>query len=322
MQTVWKGSIAFGLVSIPVRLVSATEEKDISLRQVHEADGGRIKYKRVCSIDGDEIPYSNIAKGYEVAEGEMVILTDEDFANLPIASNKTVEVLSFASAEEINPIGLSRAYYADPTGDPKPYVLLRDTLTETDKVAIVKVALRQKERLATIRAQDGVLVLHTMLWPDEVRAPEFGFLNDDVTVRSQELDMAATYVEAFDQGFDPSQYHDEYREALHQLVDAKVAGHELTKPPPSAEPTNVVDLMDALRASVAAADSAKGKRVSATIPRGKGDAAASKRSSKKTAAKKSTTKKAAAKKSTTKKSAKKTSTKKAAKSTSSRRRTA
>jgi DNA end-binding protein Ku len=321
MQTVWKGSIAFGLVSIPVRLVSATEEKDISLRQVHEADGGRIKYKRVCSIDGEEIPYSNIAKGYEVTEGEMVILTDEDFANLPIASNKTVEVLSFASAEEINPIGLSRAYYADPTGDPKPYVLLRDTLTETDKVAIVKVALRQKERLATIRAQDGVLVLHTMLWPDEVRSPEFGFLNEDVTVRSQELDMAATYVEAFDQGFDASQYHDDYREALHQLVDAKVAGHELTKPPPSAEPTNVVDLMDALRASVAAADSAKGKRVSATLPRTKSDGAASKRSTKKSA-KKTTTKKSAAKKSATKQSAKKTSTKKAAKRTSSGRRTA
>ncbi len=321
MQTVWKGSIAFGLVSIPVRLVSATEEKDISLRQVHESDGGRIKYKRVCSIDGDEIPYSNIAKGYEVTEGEMVILTDEDFANLPIASNKTVEVLSFASAEEINPIGLSRAYYADPTGDPKPYVLLRDTLTETDKVAIVKVALRQKERLATIRAQDGVLVLHTMLWPDEVRAPEFGFLNEDVTVRSQELDMAATYVEAFDQGFDPSQYHDEYREALHELVDAKVAGHELTKPPPSAEPTNVVDLMDALRASVAAADSAKGKRVSAKLPSDK-VGATSKRSSKKTAAKKATTKKSTAKKSTTKKSAKKTTTKKAAKRSSSSRRTA
>ncbi len=321
MQTVWKGSIAFGLVSIPVRLVSATEEKDISLRQVHESDGGRIKYKRVCSIDGDEIPYSNIAKGYEVTEGEMVILTDEDFANLPIASNKTVEVLSFASAEEINPIGLSRAYYADPTGDPKPYVLLRDTLTETDKVAIVKVALRQKERLATIRAQDGVLVLHTMLWPDEVRAPEFGFLNEDVTVRSQELDMAATYVEAFDQGFDPSQYHDEYREALHELVDAKVAGHELTKPPPSAEPTNVVDLMDALRASVAAADSAKGKRVSAKLPSDK-VGATSKRSSKKTAAKKATTKKSTAKKSTTKKSAEKTTTKKAAKRSSSSRRTA
>ncbi|HVQ87070.1 MAG TPA: Ku protein, partial [Actinomycetes bacterium] len=178
MQTVWKGSIAFGLVSIPVRLVSATEEKDISLRQVHEADGGRIKYKRVCSIDGEEVAYSNIAKGYEVSEGEMVILKDEDFSNLPIASNKTVEVLSFADADEINPIALSRAYYADPTGDAKPYVLLHDTLVATNKVAIVKVALRQKERLATVRAQDGVLVIHTMLWPDEVRTPAFGFMNE------------------------------------------------------------------------------------------------------------------------------------------------
>ena len=146
----------------------------------------------------------------------MVVFKDQDLADLPIASAKTVEVLSFAAAEEINPIALSRAYYADPTGDAKPYVLLRDTLEATGKVAIVKVALRQKERLATIRAQDGVLVIHTMLWPDEVRVPDFGFLDEDVDVRKQELDMASTYVAAFNQGFDPEEYHDEYREALNE----------------------------------------------------------------------------------------------------------
>ncbi|MEO8330464.1 MAG: Ku protein, partial [Candidatus Nanopelagicales bacterium] len=294
------------------------EEKDISLRQVHEADGGRIKYKRVCSIDGEEVAYSNIAKGYEVTEGEIVILNDEDFSNLPIASTKTVEVLSFADADEINPIALSRAYYADPSGDAKPYVLLRDTLISTNKVAIVKVALRQKERLATIRAQDGVLVVHTMLWPDEVRAPAFGFMNEDVGVRPQELEMASTYVEAFNQGFDADEYHDDYREALNELVQAKISGHELTKPPPSAEPTNVVDLMDALRASVAAADSSKGKRVSAPLPRDR--TAASRKTLKKSAAKtksETTTKKATAKKSTAKKAAKKT-TKKVAKKTAKR----
>ena len=314
MQTVWKGSIAFGLVSIPVRLVSATEEKDISLRQVHEADGGRIKYKRVCSIDGEEVSYGNIAKGYEVNEGEMVILTDQDFADLPIASNKTVEVLSFADAEEINPIALSRAYYADPTGDPKPYVLLRNTLMETNKVAIVKVALRQKERLATIRAQDGVLVIHTMLWPDEVRNAKFDFMDDDVTIRPQELEMATTYVEAFNQGFAPNEYHDDYREALNELVQAKINGRELTKPPPSAEPTNVVNLMEALRASVAAA-STTGQRVSASLPLD--DEAPSPRKRAKKAASKSpsrqgaksapskTSKKAPAKKATAKKAPRK-----------------
>ena len=307
MQTVWKGSIAFGMVSIPIRLVSATEEKDIQLRQVHEKDGGRIKYKRTCSIDGEEVPYGNIAKGYEVAEGEMVVLKDEDLADLPIASSKTVEVLSFASAEEVNPIGLSRAYYADPTGDAKPYVLLRETLEATGKVAIVKVALRQKERLATIRAQDGVLVIHTMLWPDEIRVPDFGFLDEDVDVRKQELDMASTYVAAFNQGFEPEQYTDEYREALNELVQAKIEGRELTRAPAPAEPTNVVDLMEALRASVAAADSSKGKRVSATIP----DAPKAKKAAKKAPAKKTAkkaTKKAPAKKAT-KKTAKKSTPK-------------
>ena len=311
MHTVWKGSIAFGMVSIPIRLVSATEEKDIQLRQVHEKDGGRIKYKRTCSIDGEEVPYGNIAKGYEVAEGEMVVLKDQDLADLPIASAKTVEVLSFASAEEINPIGLSRAYYADPTGDAKPYVLLRDTLEATGKVAIVKVALRQKERLATIRSQDGVLVIHTMLWPDEVRTPDFGFLDEDVDVRKQELDMASTYVAAFNQGFDPEEYHDEYREALNEVVQAKIQGRELTKAPAPAEPTNVVDLMEALRASVAAADSGKAKRVSATIP----DVPKAKKATKKVTKK-------SAKKTPAKKSAKKTPTKKAAKKAAPKRRSA
>lgn len=322
MQTVWKGSIAFGLVSIPVRLVSATEEKDISLRQVHEADGGRIKYKRVCTVDGEEVPYGNIAKGYELANGETVILTDDDFANLPIASTKSVEVLSFADSSEINPVALSRAYYADPTGDPKPYVLLHDTLVRTNKVAIVKVALRQKERLATIRAQDGVLIVHTMLWPDEVRTPKFEFMGDDVTVRSQELEMATTYVDAFDQGFAPELYHDQYRDALLQLVDAKVAGHELTKPSEAAAETNVLDLMEALRASVAAADTSQRKAGGTKPKAAPKKAAASKMTAKKATAKKATPTKVAAKKTTAKKAPAKRPGKKTEKGSAARRRTA
>ena len=251
MQTVWKGSIAFGLVSIPVRLVSATEERDVQLRQVHKADGGRIKYRRFCSVDGEEVPYREIAKGYELGEDDLVVLTDEDMANLPIASTKAVEVLSFADRDAIDPIALSRAYFAAPTGDTKPYRLLHDTLVATDKVAIVKLALRQRERLATIRPQDGVLVVHTMLWPDELRKPQFDFMDESVDVRPQELEMATMFVNAFERGFDPDEYHDDYREALHQLVDAKVAGHDLVRPPAAAEDgSNVIDLMDALRASV------------------------------------------------------------------------
>ncbi|HEX5017827.1 MAG TPA: Ku protein [Actinomycetes bacterium] len=301
MQTVWKGSIAFGMVSIPIRLVSATEERDVPLRQVHDADGGRIKYRRFCSIDGEEVPYSHIAKGYEISDDDVVVLTDDDLANLPIASTKAVEVVSFADRDEINPIALSRAYYADPTGDAKPYKLLHDTLVETNKVAVVKLALRQRERLATIRPQDGVLVVQTMLWPDEVRRPQFGFLDDDVDVKKQELDMAAMFVGAFEQGFDPEKFHDQYREALQAVVDAKLSGHDIVRAPEPDAESNVIDLMDALRVSLAQAEGG-----------GAAAAAGEETTSKKTPAKK-TAKKTPAKKTPAKKTAKKTATKTAKK---------
>lgn len=258
MQTVWKGSISFGLVSIPVRLVSATEEKDIGFRQVHAKDGGRVKYKRVCSIDGEEVAYADIAKGYELPDGGMVVLTDDDFTDLPVPTLKAVEVLSFVPAEQIDPLLLDKAYFADPTTDPKPYVLLRDTLIKTDKVAVVKIALRQRERLATLRAQGDVLVLQTLLWPDEVRVPDFTFMETEVAVRAQESAMATSYVEALSEDFAPEQFRDNYREALTELVDAKVAGREITRPAEETGTGNVLDLMEALRASV---DAAKKERI-------------------------------------------------------------
>ena len=315
MQTVWKGSIAFGMVSIPIRLVSATEERDVPLRQVHDADGGRIKYKRFCSIDGEEVPYSHIAKGFEISDDDVVVLTDDDLANLPIASTKAVEVVSFADRDEINPIALSRAYFADPTGDAKPYKLLHDTLVETNKVAVVKLALRQRERLATIRPQDGVLVVQTMLWPDEVRRPAFSFQDDDVDVKPQELEMASMFVGAFEQGFDPEQFHDQYREALQAVVDAKLSGHDIVRAPEPDGDSNVIDLMDALRASLEQAGAAS----DAEAPAKQGEKkAAAKKTAKKAPAKKTTAKKAAPK-SAAKKTAKKAPAKKtAAKKTAAR----
>ena len=152
VQSIWRGTISFGLVSIPVRLYSATEEKSISFRQVHEADAGRIRYKRVCSVDGEEVPYSDIAKGYELPDGDMVVLTDEDFEQLPLKSTRTVDVLQFVPVEDVDPVSFDRAYLCDASGgDAKPYVLLRDALERTGKAAIVKVALRQRERLAMLR---------------------------------------------------------------------------------------------------------------------------------------------------------------------------
>ena len=284
-QSIWKGSISFGLVSIPIRLFSATEEKDISFRQVHREDGGRIRYKRVCSVDGEEVPYSDIAKGYELPDGEMVVLDDDDFANLAISSSRAVEVLSFVPAEQIDAVQMGKPYYCDPTGDAKPYVLLRDALDNAERVAIVKVALRQRERLAVLRPREGVLVMQTLLWPDEVRAAKLDFLDEDVTVRSQELTMAESYISALSADFDPDEFSDHYREALEEVIEAKVAGREIVTPEAQPESSGqVVDLMEALRRSVAEAKSRRGET---------GDAAAAEPAATKTA--KAPAKKAAAK---------------------------
>jgi DNA end-binding protein Ku len=316
-QSVWKGSISFGLVSIPVRLFSATEEKDISFRQVHREDGGRIRYKRVCSVDGEEVPYADIAKGYELPDGEMVILDDDDFANLPISSSRSVEVLSFVPAAQIDAVQMSKPYYCDPTGDVKPYVLLRDSLEKADRVAVVKVALRQRERLAMLRAREGVLVLQTLLWPDEVREPKLDFSDDDVKVRDQELAMAESYINALSGDFEPEEFADEYRGALEQVIEAKVAGREMVAPAEEPESTGqVVDLMDALRRSVAEAKARRGESAGEKAEKSPATKAAGEKSTAKKTAKSAAKKTAgkAAKKATGKKAAatKKTAARKSA----------
>ncbi len=264
MRPIWKGAISFGLVTIPVKLYSATEERDVSFHQVHREDGGRIKYKRVCTIDGEEVSYGDIAKGYDLGGGDMVVLTDEDLAGLPLTSSRTIDVLQFVPLEQVDPIYFAKSYYLEPdrTGT-KPYALLRDALEESGRVALVKVALRQREQLATLRVRDGVFVLETMLWPDEVRRPDFDFLDEDISVRPQELAMAGSLIETLAGDFDPSRYTDGYREALQAVIDAKIAGREVVSPAtPEASGGAVLDLMAALRASVEAAKGkgAKGKK--------------------------------------------------------------
>jgi DNA end-binding protein Ku len=221
----------------------------------------------------------------------MVVLTDEDLADLPIASSKVVEVQAFVPFEEIDPTALSRAYYAEPSADPKPYVLFRDALEKADRVAIVKVALRNRERLAVLRSREGVLVVQTMLWPDEVRRPDFRFLDDQVSVRPQEMRMAESYIDAMAEEFEPDDFVDDYREALLEVVQAKVAGAEVTKAPePAADEGKVVDLMEALRRSVAEAKKQRGEAAETPAKR-----TAKKSAATKAPAKKSTAKKAAAK---------------------------
>jgi DNA end-binding protein Ku len=254
MRSMWKGAISFGLVMIPIKLYAATEQKDIAFRQVHREDGGRIRFRRVCSIDGEEVPYEDVAKGYELPTGEMVVLTDEDMADLPLPTTRSIEVLHFLPAEQLDPILLNRSYFVEPeAAGARAYVLLRDALDRSGKVALAMVALRQRESLATLRTRDGLLVLETLLWPDEVRVPDFPFLDDDIEVRSQELKMASSLIDSMTVDFDPDEYHDRYREALQELVNAKVEGRELVQPEEAAEPAETTSLADALRASLAAA---------------------------------------------------------------------
>ncbi|MBA9003899.1 MULTISPECIES: non-homologous end joining protein Ku [Thermomonospora] len=254
MRSIWKGAISFGLVTIPVKLYSATEERDVAFHQVHREDGGRIRYKRVCTVDGEEVPYSDVAKGYELPTGEMVVLTDEDFADLPLSTSRRIDVLQFTPAEQVDPIYFAKSYYLEPedTGA-KPYVLLRDALERSGQVAVVKIALRQRESLATLRVREGVFVLETMLWPDEIRTPDFPFLDEDVKVRPQELTMAESLIDTMSGDFDPADYKDAYREALQAVIDAKVEGREVVRPEVPEEEPAAADLLSALRASVEAA---------------------------------------------------------------------
>jgi DNA end-binding protein Ku len=325
MQAIWKGTISFGLVTIPIKVYSATEERNISFRQVHEADSGRIRYKRVCELDGEEIPYSDIGKAYELPDGRLVTLTNDDFTELPLPSAKSIEVLEFVPAEQIDPLYFSKAYYlaADGVGA-KPYVLLRDALTKTGQCALVKVAIRTRETLALLREKDGALVLQTMLWPDEVRDGSFAAPLDEVDVRPQEVAMAESYISTLSDSFDPGRYSSDYRRALEELVAAKTAGIELAAPPESpAAGGQVVDLVAALRASVEAAKKRREESGEASAADSTDGAAAKKTVSgtKKTAAAKSTKRAAASAKSPAKtakaaKTAKKTvkSTKTAAQS--------
>ncbi|MGW4472416.1 non-homologous end joining protein Ku [Nonomuraea sp. NPDC004354] len=260
MRSIWKGAISFGLVTIPVKLYSATEQKDVTFHQVHREDGGRIRYKRVCTVDGEEVPYSDIAKGYELPTGEIVVLTDEDFEELPLSTSRRIDVLQFTPADQIDPIYFAKSYYLEPDSQgAKPYVLLRDALENSGQVAVVKVALRQRESLATLRVREGVFVLETMLWPDEIRKTDFGFLEEDVDVRPQELKMAESLIATMVADFDPGEYRDAYREALQQVIEAKVAGKEVIAAPEGEEEAGpAVDLMAALRASVEAAKKERG----------------------------------------------------------------
>ncbi|MEV6491581.1 Ku protein [Actinoplanes sp. NPDC051633] len=269
MRSIWNGAISFGLVSIAVKVYAATEQKHIRFHQLHEADGSRLRYRRLCVGCGEEVAYEDIAKGYDLGGGDMVMLTDDDFAGLPLASTHAIDVLEFVPADQIDPILYASAYFLEPDGAAtKPYVLLREALLRTNQIAIVKVALRHREQLATLRVRANVLMLNTMLWPDEVREPTFSFLDADVETRPAELTMATSLITSMATDFHPKRYSDDYRVALQAVIEAKVAGREIVPvAEETAAPTAAADLISVLRASVERARAARAEsRPSADAP--------------------------------------------------------
>jgi len=323
VRSIWNGAISFGLVSIPIKLVNATESRSVSFRQVHVEDGGRIRYRKVCELDGEEVAPAEIGKAYEDADGTMIPITDEDLAALPLPTAKTIEIVAFVPAGEIDPLQMDAAYYLSANGVPaaKPYTLLREALKRSDRVAVAKYALRGRERLGMLRVVDDVIAMHGLLWPDEIRAPEGVAPETPVTVRDAELDLADALMATLGE-VDIDTLHDDYREAVEEMIAAKAAGGEGVAPPEPGEEGGggrVIDLMAALEKSVREAKETRGETAEVTDitsrrpakkAAAKKTAPAKKTTKKKTTAAKTTaTKKTAAAKKTT--AAKKTPTKKA-----------
>jgi DNA end-binding protein Ku len=292
MRSIWKGSIAFGLVNVPVKVYSATQDHDIKFHQVHAKDNGRIRYQRTCEVDGEVVEYRDIARAYESDDGQMVIITDDDISTLPEERSREIEVLEFVPASQVDPMMFDRSYFLEPDSkSSKSYVLLAKALAETDRMAIVHFTLRNKTRLAALRVKDfgkrDVMVVHTLLWPDEIRDPDFPILDKKVEIKPAELKMAGQVVESMAEEFNPDRYHDTYQEQLQELVDAKLEGGEAftteEQPKQLDETEDVSDLLAKLEASVKARS-------------GGGKAPAKKTPAKKTAAKKTPAKKTPAKK--------------------------
>ncbi|MFB8028105.1 MULTISPECIES: Ku protein [unclassified Streptomyces] len=330
MRSIWNGSISFGLVSIPVKLMNATENHAISFRQIHLADGGRIRYRKVCELDEEEVPPSETVKAYEDADGTVIPVTDEDLASLPLHTAKTIEIEGFVPASAIDPLQLDSAYYLAANGVPaaKPYALLREALRRSGKVAVAKYALRGRERLGMLRVADDVIAMHGLLWPDEIRAPEGVAPDAGVTVRDAELDLADALMNTLGDA-DMDTLHDDYREAVEVLVAAKAAGEPVAEEEAEESGGKVIDLMAALESSVRAAQESQGDAedgkdadvhpIEGRTPRS-GGSAAPRRAARRSAGKKAaaTPRKAAAK--TT--GAKKEPAKAAAKKTAARKSTA
>ncbi|MET7294502.1 Ku protein [Streptomyces griseoloalbus] len=261
VRSIWNGAISFGLVSIPIKLVNATESHSISFRQIHTEDGGRIRYRKVCELEDREVTGQEIGKGYEDADGTIIPITDEDLSRLPIPTARTIEIVAFVPGDRIDPLQMDAAYYLAAGGAPaaKPYTLLREALKRSNKVAIAKFALRGRERLGMLRVVGDAIAMHGLLWPDEVRAPEGVAPDTGVTVRDKELDLADALMDTLGE-VDLEDLHDEYREAVEEVIAAKAAGEAPPEAPAPERVGKVLDLMAALENSVRAARESRGEQ--------------------------------------------------------------
>ncbi|WP_459171127.1 non-homologous end joining protein Ku [Streptomyces acidiscabies] len=260
MRSIWNGAISFGLVSIPIKLVNATESHSVSFRQIHAEDGGRIRYRKVCELEDREVATAEIGKGYEEADGTIVPITDDDLAHLPLPTARTIEIVAFVPADRIDPLQMDTAYYLAASGVPaaKPYTLLREALKRSNKVAVAKYALRGRERLGMLRVVGDAIAMHGLLWPDEVRVPEGVAPETEVTIRKEELDLADVLMDTLGE-VDLADLHDEYREALEELIAVKSSGETPSEAPATPASAKVLDLMAALEKSVNAAKASRGE---------------------------------------------------------------
>ena len=266
MRAIWKGAVSFGLVNVPVRLYSATENHDLSFHQVRRSDGSRIRYKRVAQADGEEVAYKDIAKAYETDDGKTVVLTEEDLASLPHRSSKEISVEQFVPREQIDPILYDKAYYLEPDAmGAKAYGLLREALRESDRVAVVTVSVRSRMTMAVLRVRedDAAIVLQTLLWPDEIRASDqLDHLDEVSEPKKDEVAMARMLVDSMSGDFEPAGHVDDFKEAVDALVEEKISGGEVTESPDEEEEADsgeVVDLLAALQRSVDRAKKGRGE---------------------------------------------------------------
>ncbi|MVO90905.1 Ku protein [Streptomyces sp. p1417] len=292
MRSIWNGAVSFGMVNIPIKLMSATENHAVSFRQIHTEDGGRIRYRKVCELEDHEVPTAEIGKGYEDADGSVVPITDDDLASLPLPTAKTIEIVAFVPADTVDPLQMDTSYYLSADGVPaaKPYTLLREALKRSEKVAVARFALRGRERLGMLRVVDDVIALHGLLWPDEIRAADSVGPDSEVKVRDAELDLADALMDTLGE-VDLDSLHDDYRAAVEEMIAAKVEGGDTGAPEPAAQEGGgkVIDLMAALENSVRAArgekpdtDASRGREAEVTPIRSRGSDTKSTKSTKST----------------------------------------